>query len=95
MFGDNILFSLLPSELFPFKLAKVLGFFAFFFKSVVGLSIDFLEILNELLSLRFSMIVNFEWALRSQEIWIGVIVVVSGYLLSIERETKNLLDNLW
>lgn len=95
MFSDNILFSLLPSELFPFKLAKVLSFFAFFFKSVVGLSIDFLEILDELLSLRFGVIVDFERALRSQEIWVGVIVVVSGYLLSIKSKTDNLLDDLW
>ena len=61
----------------------------------MGLSIDFLEILDECLTLRFGMVINFEWALRSQEIWISVIVVISRYLLSVEGKTDNLLDNLW
>lgn len=61
----------------------------------MGLRVDFLEIRDELLALRFGMVINFEGALRSQEIWIGIIVVISRYLLSVESKTDNLLDNLW
>ena len=61
----------------------------------MGLSVDFLEIRDELLALRFGMVINFEGALRSQEIWIGIIVVISRNLLSVKSKTDNLLDNLW
>lgn len=41
------------------------------------------------------MIIDLEWALRSEEVWVGIVVIITTNLLPVEGQTYNLFDNLW
>ena len=75
--GNDVLFLLLPPKLLPLEFFRVFYFFTFFLEPFIGLAVDFLKIRYVLLAFCFSMVVNFERALGSQEIWVCVIMVVS------------------
>lgn len=57
----------------------------------MGLLINFLQVLDVLLSLSFGVIVYFEGSLRPQEVWIRIMMVVSWYLLSIQSHSNQFL----
>jgi len=84
MFSDHILLSLLPGELIFFKFPHVLQLFAFLLETVMSLLIYFLEVTNKLLSLSLGVIIDFEWALGSQEVRVGIVMIVAAYLLSVK-----------
>lgn len=84
MLSDDVLLLFLPSELFSFEISDVFHFFAFLFESFVCLIIDFLQVLNVLLALSLSVIINLKWSLRSHEIWISIMVKRPRDLFSTE-----------
>ena len=56
----------------------------------MSLLINFLQVLDVLLSLSFGVIVYFEGSLRPQEVRIRIVMVVSWYLLSIQSHSNQL-----
>ena len=87
MYSNQILFLFLPIKLFALKLTWILDLLALFLESLMGQIIDLLNIMNILFTFVLCMIINFEWSLRSHEIWVSLRVVVGGHLLPVERET--------
>lgn len=65
MLSDDVLLLLLPPELFPLKISNLLNFFAFLYKTVMGLFVDLLKVGNILLSFGGCVVVYFVWSLRS------------------------------
>ena len=77
MCGNDILLLFLPSKLFPFKITDLLHLFAFLYKTVMSLFIDLLKVGNVLLALGSSMIVDFVRSLRSEEVWVSAVMIIS------------------
>ena len=77
MIRNDVLFLFAPPELFPFKFSYFLYFLIFFREPIVSLLIDFLQVMDVLLALGFSVIVHFEGPLRPQEVGIRVMMVIS------------------
>lgn len=75
MICDDVLLLFLPPKLFFFKVSYVFDFFAFTHESLMSLAVDFLKILNILLALGLSMVINLERTLRPHEIWVSIAVV--------------------
>lgn len=94
VWGNYILFLLLPVELFSLEIPDFFNLFAFIFKSSVGLVVDSLDIENIVLALSFCMVVYFEWTLGSQEVWVCVIVVWAGDVLSFKCLSYHVVLNV-
>ena len=77
MICNDVLLLFGPSKLFSFKFSYFLYFLTLFREPVMGLLINFLQVLDVLLSLSFGVIVYFEGSLRPQEVWIRIMMVVS------------------
>ena len=56
----------------------------------MSLVIDLLDYAYILLALRISMVVNFERSLRPKEVWVGTVMILGRYLLSVEGCTNHL-----
>ena len=87
MYGNQILLLLLPIELFAFKLARIFDFLAFFLESLVGHIVNFLNVMDVLLSFMLSMIINLKRPLRSHKIRISLRMIIWRHLLPIQSKT--------
>jgi len=76
MHCDHVLFLLLPIKLLAFKFSCVLDLLALFLEALMRQVIDFLNVMDVLLAFVLGMVVDFEWALGSHEIWISLRVIV-------------------
>lgn len=87
---DNVLLLLLPVELLALEFAHLSDLFALLLEPLMGLLVDRLDVLHEALPLGLGMVVNLEWTLRSEEVRVGVLVVLVRNVLSIEGQPDQL-----
>ena len=66
----QILLLFLPIELLTFKFTRILDLLAFLLESLMGQIVDLLNIMHILLTLMLRVVVDFEWSLRSHEVWV-------------------------
>ena len=79
----QVLLLLLPVELLALEPARVLDLLALVLETRVSKIVYLLDVVNILLTLMLCVIIYFEWALRSHEVWVCLGVIIGRYLLSI------------
>ena len=89
--GDDILLFLLPVKLLSLKITDFLYFFALLFKPLVGLLIDCLDILHEVLALSLGVVVHLKRPLGPKEIGVGVVVILVGDVLAVQGKANQIV----
>ena len=87
MHSDQVLFLFLPIKLLTLKFTRVLDLLALILETLVRQIVNFLDVVNILLALVLCMIIYFEGALRSHEVWICLGMIIGRYLLAIQCQT--------
>ena len=87
--GDQVLFVLLPTELFSLEFTCFLDLLALFLEASMRLLIRLVQVLHKLLALTSGMVINLEGSLRAHEIRISLRVVARRNLLPVQRESND------
>ena len=83
MYSDKVLLLFLPIKLLSLKFSRVLDLLALVLETCVSKIVYLLDVVNILLTLMLCVIIYFEWALRSHEVWVCLGVIIGRYLLTI------------
>ena len=86
---SHILFMLDPAELLSFKLASLFDPLTLLLESTVGICMTLLEVVDVLLSLLLSVVIELERTIAPHEVRIGLRMVAGRNLLTIQGETDD------